>query len=238
MKPVVLITRPSPDAEDFAQQVESIGYAPLIDPLLTSSYYSVIMPATLPQALVATSAHAFPTPAPDAWRSLPVFVMGQNSARQARQAGYKNIISANGNFPELIRLLTQTIIPGGSVLYLRGEVVRHDLPQMLPGYNVSEQIVYAMHPATSLAPQTCDAMQDKAVHTATFFSPRSAHTFAQLLEKQGLIGLATHINVLCLSTAVLESVHHIPWRHIETAAQPDRDGMLAVLRTWMDQSHE
>ena len=81
--PAVLITRPSPDAEDFAQAVQALGYTTLIDPLLGAQYFSVTETG-LPQALVATSAHAFSTLAPTQWARLPVFVMGENSKAAAR----------------------------------------------------------------------------------------------------------------------------------------------------------
>lgn len=234
MNPAVLITRPSPDAEDFAAAVKEIGYVPLIDPLLTATYYATLPVEPPPQAIVATSAHAFATPAPAAWVRLPVFVMGQNSAQAARAAGYQNILSANGKFTELLRLLERTLVPAGEILYLRGETIRHDLKMHLPRSVIREQVVYAMQGAELLADTTRTAIRSGTLDTVTLFSARTAQVFSQLVGRQALTDDLRSIKVLCLSAAVLESVDNLPWRHAEVAGQPDRHGMLAVLKKWME----
>ena len=232
--PSVLITRPTPEAEDFAASVANLGYGTLLDPLLTAQYFSVAEPS-LPQAVVATSAHAFATPALPEWTRLPVFVMGENSKASARAAGYQNILSANGDFTALLKLIQATLVPGGQILYLRGETVRHDLQAQLPLFSIREEIVYAMRPAQQLRETTVAALRTGAPLTVTLFSPQTATVFARLVDGHGLIPALQRTNVLCLSDAVLESVYNLPWQRSGVAGQPDRQGMLAVLQTWMDE---
>ncbi len=238
MPPVVLITRPLPDAEEFARAVEQLGYRALIEPLLEPEYFSIHPDTPAPQAIVTTSAHAFPTPARAGGEQLPVFVMGENSLQRGREAGYHNVLSADGDYEELIALVERILVPGARILYLRGETVRHDMTARLPRHSVSEQIVYAMKPATTLGPETITALRQDEIAVVTLFSARTAEIFTNLVAREGLGTRLGGIKLLCLSGAVLESVDNLPWQRKEIASSPGRQPMLDVLRTWIEQAHE
>src|SRR5690349_7437875 len=98
-KNLVLITRPAADADAFANDVTSLGFTPLIEPMLGI----VPVPHETPDlksypAIVFTSANAvrvFGCKADN--RDVLVFAVGSHTADEARKAGYLRIISAEGD---------------------------------------------------------------------------------------------------------------------------------------------
>jgi uroporphyrinogen-III synthase len=239
MNPVVLITRPQNESEEFASAVSLLGYDPMIEPLLSVEYRPVDLSSEpQPQALIATSPHAFHAGTPAGWKSLPVFVMGETSLQRARADGYTDVISSGGDFQFLVEVVKRKLAPGSRVLYLRGESIRHDLKARLEHYCVDEKIIYAMQEKTVLAGPVAQALKSGRVQVITFFSARTAAIFRDLADVHGLSGSVKDIKTLCLSPAVLDSIKSLPWKEAKIASRPDRMGMLGGLQTWIGSFHE
>lgn len=232
MNTTVLITRPETEALNFRDAVAALGMTTVCDPLLTITPLPQNFDAQ-PDALVATSPQAFRISYPDAWRSLPLFVMGETSRQRAAESGFTQIMSSDGEFEVLLNLITQKVPPGQKILYLRGEVIRHDLFARLPSYAVSERIVYKTNPAASLSEQTLTLIKSGKLNVVTLFSPRSAEIFHDLLSRAGVAGASKDIKLLCLSSAVLESVKALPWQAVRVARTPDQQGMIDALQDWI-----
>jgi uroporphyrinogen-III synthase len=239
MIPAVLITRPQNDSEVFACAVSSLGYKPIIEPLLSVEYRAIDLSSEpKPQALIATSPHAFHAATPADWKTCPVFVMGDASMQRARAEGYLDIISSGGDFQLLIESVNGKLAPGSRVLYLRGENVRHDLKARLDRHHVNEKIVYAMQEKSVLGEPVLQALKSGEIQVITFFSARTAGIFRDLAEAHKLYECLKDIKVLCLSPAVLDSLQSLPWKEAKAACRPDRTGMLAGLQTWIGSFHE
>lgn len=226
MTQTVLITRALDDAEDFAADVSTLGYRSVVEPLFDIEPCPVDLTGVTPDALVVTSARALP----DVFKSVPLFVMGDSSAQKAMALGFQNVQSSEGEFPALLQAVRNKVPAGGLVLYLRGDVTRHDLAENLPDYIVQELIVYRTTARTHLSEETVDAMRSGGIDVVTLFSPRTAHIFHDLIVGAGLKDALKSINLLSLSDAVLESVKLLPWKTIRIAARPDRAGMLSILQ--------
>ena len=239
MTPVVLITRPQSESEEFAQEVSLLGYIPLIEPLLSVEYLAADLSSEqTPQALIATSPHAFHVATPADWKTLPVFVMGGASMQRARAEGYMDIISSEGNFQRLIELVNEKLAPGSRVVYLRGENIRHDLKARLDRHHVVEIIIFAMQEKSVLGELALEALKSGKVQVITFFSARTAGIFGDLVEAHKLYECLEDIKALCLSPAVLDSVQPLPWKEAKATPRPDRTGMLAGLQMWIGSFHE
>lgn len=233
MKPAILITRSQEDSLEFASAVETLGYQPVIEPLISIEKIPFKYSGLLPKAIIATSSHALVR---NEWDDVPFFVMGERSAVKARELGYSNIVSSKGEFDVLISSLLETVPENSPVLYLRGETIRHDLKNRLPAYKVEEVTNYKVITSDGLSESTKSAIQSGQIDVVTLFSSNTAAIFLDLVTKAAIEHALKNINLLSLSPAVLESVKSLPWGRIQTAHKPDSAGMLAILKT-MKQDH-
>lgn len=232
MKPLVLMTRPQPEADRFAEALAEMGYDTLIEPLYRIVPSPSPWPDESPAALVATSPKAFFSQVPPDWAEIPVFVMGETSAAKAARCGCHNIISAAGDFSRLVKMVRKEVTSGKKILYLRGEATRHDLQKELPGLQVVERIVYRSEKVATFPPRAREAIANGRVAIVPLFSPRAAVDFSMFLRQEGLEREAERICLLCLSPAVLDSARHLVWKRAEVAKTPDSAAMLAVMQEW------
>lgn len=221
----LLITRPSAQAGSTATRVRERGYQPYFAPLLSIQALDWHGPATLPQAVLLTSANAVvglaASPLP---RDLPVYTVGAHTAEQTRAAGFTAVLSADGNVTALAALITANCIPtNGTLLYLRGQDVAGELESVLTqlSYKIEPHIVYCAEPATSLPADIEPAVANGQISGALLYSPRSAAIFAKLTSLR-------IIALYCLSPAVAAAAGP-GWAGIKIAAHPDENSLLELL---------
>jgi len=90
-------------------------------------------------------------------------------------------------------------------------------------------VVYRAEKIRRLPPESLTAIQNGDITAATFFSKRTAKSFLALIGENDLTGSLKSIKALCLSPSVLECVQTYKWADTYVAAQPDREGMLALV---------
>ncbi|HEU0071414.1 MAG TPA: uroporphyrinogen-III synthase [Alphaproteobacteria bacterium] len=242
----ILVTRPRADAEELAKLLAARGHEALIEPLLDI--------ATLPgdavtadgvQALVFTSANGVRALIErnggdiSALRALPVYTVGDATARAARDAGFADVVSASGDVNSLAELIIARVRPDiGPLLHVSGSDVAGDLAGQLTekGFTLTRAALYQATKADSLSAEAVEALKRGEVKAALFYSPRTASAFAALAgDIAPALGRATAI---CLSPAVAEAVEDLPgaasWRDILTAAEPTQDALLAALDRFVE----
>ena len=120
----VLVTRPMPDGERTAATLRGRGYDVLVAPLMQVKPIAADLSGDW-SAVIISSANA--VRALDARQiaslnKLPLFAVGQRSADAAREAGFTNVRSANGDAGDLIRLVAASHADqAATYLYLAGE---------------------------------------------------------------------------------------------------------------------
>jgi uroporphyrinogen-III synthase len=183
------------------------------------------------QALVMTSANAAPALRALA-TELPLFAVGDATARAAKRAGCNTVISAAGAGADLARLVAQRCRPErGSVLHLSGEHVRPGVAEELAaaGFDLRRQVVYRALPARALSTATLEALARRQVKAVLLFSPRSAQTFVDLIARHGLRDHLAPTAAICLSAAVAQPCRELVWRAIHLASRPQLGGLLEAL---------
>lgn len=228
--PLVLITRPEEQGRSFAKQVSAIGATPLLDPLLEIVPLETDWETREPlDGLVLTSVHALQTRLPSGWQERPVFAIGATTGQKARSCGARTVYTAAGDFSNLTKRIEKILPPSSRLVYLRGEEVRHSLPENLPRYQIAEYVTYVAQEARSLSSETIAAIRGGYLHTLVVFSPRTAAILAALLVRQDLVRFLSAINLLSLSGAVLESLKDFSWKEARIAKTPDSKALLAEL---------
>jgi uroporphyrinogen-III synthase len=228
---LVLVTRPREQAEKTASLLRAAGYEVLLDPMLAVG--GLPPPTFVPgevAAVAVTSANAAPavTAVPV---DLPVFAVGEATARAIRAVGREPVGVAGGDGRALAGLIARAIAPGGTILHLCGREVREGLAEALAtaGLAYRAAVVYEAVAAADLAPATAAAIREHRLNAVLFYSPRSAALFGAQVRAAGLErGLATVIAV-CLSDAVAAELAGLKFREIRVAAARDQKALLRRL---------
>lgn len=239
-EPLVMITRTQPGAAQTASSAGVLGMTALVTPLLQ------ISALTLPegvfdtaQGVVVSSAHAAMQFAqiPPHPRT-PVLCVGDATAKAARKAGAKNVISADGDAEALINAATKRFSPfAGRLVFLRGMQVAVDVAASLRmfGFQVDEAFAYEARPVTALPDPAYQALRSGALTAAVFHSAAGAQTFARLVEAADLEWACRRMIAAGMSTRALSPLSQLEFRDVVIAPKPQDEALLyAVARsiTW------
>jgi uroporphyrinogen-III synthase len=168
----------------------------------------------------------------DARRDLPVFAVGDASAAAARASGFAEVYSATGNVEDLAALVQRRLDPAqGPLLHPAAGKLAGDLQGALgaAGFAVRRAVLYDAVPVAALSADCMHALNDGLIDAATFFSPRTAAGFVNLVEAAGLADTCSRVAAVCLSPAVAEALCGLAWRRIVVAERPDQAALLAEL---------
>jgi uroporphyrinogen-III synthase len=232
----LLVTRPEPDATRQAELLSARGHVPVLTPLL------VIEPAmNAPleldgaQALIVTSHNALRALAshPDLGRAvrLPLYVVGEATARTAVELGFAKVTTGPGTGETLAHLISDTLKPNvGALVHLSGETVAFGLKSALQarGFKVRQHVLYRAVPATKLPERVLALMNAGELDGVILMSPRTAAIFATLVARHGAVTQASRLDCYCLSAAVAQAMEPLKGRTI-VAAQPREESILALI---------
>lgn len=229
----ILLTRPREDSEKLAGRLEAMGHQVTIEPVIAISFESdASIDLEGVQALIFTSANgvrAFAQRSPT--RDLPAFAVGDATAAAAHEFGFTHVESAGGDVTDLARLVRENLrAQNGALLHAAGSVVAGDLASLLGevGFAVRRTVLYRADPLESLSAETTAALGAGQIDVITFFSPRSASIFADLVRKAGLESVCASIVMVGLSPAVATAAE-LPWRRREIATAPTEAALVDVI---------
>jgi len=229
-----LVTRPREDAESVAGELRRRGLDVMVEPLLDIvPVAGAAVDAAGLQGILATSANGIRALARVlADRDLPVWAVGDASARVARDLGYRRVESAGGDVDTLAALVAGRVDPAaGTLLHAAGGTVAGDLAGRLggAGFQVRRVALYEARAAARLSAELAQALNAGGVDLALFFSPRTAATFATLVAADGLAARCGRVAAYALSPAVAGKLAALSWRSVTTAAAPTQAALLAAL---------
>lgn len=234
----VLVTRPQPEADDFAGDLGRLGYTAIIEPMLTIHSAGFDLESAGDYGgLVFTSVNAVRAVAGSGFdRDVPVYCVGDQTARAAAER-FDNVMSAQGTQAELIDLIGKNYKGSRPLLYLCGEQVTGDLAAALGKKAVAivPLVVYRAEAAVQFSPACLSAIKEKTLAAVTFFSARTARVFFELVAWHGLQDDLDPIKLLSISEAVLKSVPSYGHGRTYTAQTPDRDGMTKLVKNTIRQ---
>lgn len=235
-KKPVLLTRPLEKCGPMKDVIEKMGYFPVLAPLLEIAYLTPDMPEDKNHdALVFTSMFGVKgfventkkTGRPFA--GLPVFAIGDETARQARLSGFTHVTSARGDGHDLIRLITFSL-QKGKLLHPCAQT--HSRKLNFPensGLSLDRLPVYRAAAAQTLPETATHALQSEKTEAVLLFSPRTAQILVKILHRLNLEQACAHLRVLCLSAEVARASSVLPWQSVEIAAHPDQESLLSLL---------
>ena len=230
----LLLTRPHADSKKLARYLAAHGVSSVIEPLLNIRFRKGPSLDTAGVAALAfTSAngvHAFTKRS--LRRDLPVFAVGDATARAARDAAFKEVKSAMGDVNDLAHLLSQALSPkAGPILHPAASQVAGDLAGRLidAGFTYRREVIYKAEEMTILSRETCTAIARRDIDGVVLMSPRTGRIFKELMIRSKLAERAASMTAFCLSAAVAGAAKGLPWRKVQTAERPEQDAFMELL---------
>ena len=226
----VLITRPEREAATLAQVLATRGHQAVIAPLF---HMQVLhppddFPAMLAacQAILVTSANGARALAEASeQRSKPIFAVGDTTASTAEGLGFHSVASASGDAAALADLVRQRLDPAlGPLLQVSGaDVAGSPAPA---GFEVKRVVLYEARQADALPDSARAALAARAIDVATFFSPRAADAFVQLVTAAGLADTCRAVSAIAISPAAAQPLGALPFARTVAAERPTRQAVL------------
>lgn len=219
----VWVTRAQPGAARTAARLTERGLDPVVMPLIEIRPLEPDLPdlATF-DGLIFTSLNgvaAFIDRAPPVEGfALPVFAVGDATARAARAAGFAAVRSADGDVEALIDLIREAA-PGARLLHLAALQPAGDLSSALKGAAEIHVLPVYEAVATDLAPPA-------DFDIVLIHSPRGARELAaRLPDTEAAGGIA-----VAISPAAAQPLAALGFATLQIAETPDETGLFNALK--------
>jgi uroporphyrinogen-III synthase len=227
----LLITRPEPDNLRTAAALRAQGHEVVLAPLLQiESVPNADLGSPPWSAILITSANGVRALAAHPRRgellALPVLAVGRSSADAARDAGFAEVVSADGDANDLARLAARRFAgPRQPLLYLAGEERSGELAA--PGLTVRTVVVYRAARVSRFSPEAHSALEQGRIDGVLHFSRRSVEAYLDCVRD--LAASALEPAHYCLSARAAEPLRLAGAARVVVAARPDEASLLALV---------
>lgn len=231
----VVVTRPEHDSAELKSRIENHGCQVSLAPLLTI-VNQPIAAETLDGCggIIATSRNGLralaQSPALARARGIPVFTVGQATSALAASLHFRDIREGNGTAASLVPIIAAANVDG-PILHLAGDHLAFDLAGALTaqGRKIRSIAAYRSVAATALPPSVIDAIKAGQVDAVVLMSPRSATTWAALMQPHRDTPGLTRVTHICLSPAVERALQTPGQVKTLTARKPTLDEIVALV---------
>jgi uroporphyrinogen-III synthase len=163
---------------------------------------------------------------------VPVFCVGDATARRLASTSFHDVRSASGDVDDLLELVIREITPGTApILYLSGMMISADIGSSLrtAGFEVDRRVVYRAQAIETLSETALAALPEGEVDGVLLYSQRSARLFLEHLKRSKLEALAANMTAYCISHAAADLARELAWRKVAVASRPNQVDLLALL---------
>jgi uroporphyrinogen-III synthase len=230
----ILVTRPKEDAEETAATLRARGHSVLIAPLIEIRFLEgpdISLDGI--QAVLATSSNGVQALALRTMRrDVPLFAVGAQTARIARDAGFASVRSANG---DARALAAETLVwakpDAGVLLHAAGAETKGQLAEALgaAGLDVRTIALYDAVAVSTLPHEVVDALTKGNLDAVFLYSPRSAQIFSDCVVKARMVDRCAALTALCISPDAAARLASLDFRAVHVAPRPDQEALLALL---------
>jgi len=225
--PAILVTRSEPGASETAARLRAAGFAPIVEPVFTIKPVDAAVPEF--DALAFTSANGarqFARLSPR--RDVRVFCVGARTAEAARDMGFAEVISADGDVEALGALIVGKLPRGARLLHAGNAESRGDLAGRLvaAGHAAAFVAIFEAAPMPAPGPNLAAVLSGgRKADAVLIHSPRAAAILAGFMDEAG--GPA-RLPVAAISAAAAAPLAGWTAR-LEIAATPDEPALISAL---------
>jgi uroporphyrinogen-III synthase len=233
----VLVTRPEPDNARTAAKLLARGCEVMLAPLLR------VEPLPAEHVDLAGTWDALALTSVNGVRALaghprlasllltPLYAVGSRTADAAFALGFDNVISADGDARDLVRVMKTHFRSGARVLYLAGEERSADLVGELAASRVvvETKVAYRAAPAAPFPGDVREALAAGRLDGVLHFSRRTAAAYVACAAAGGLSDRALAPVQYCLSRQVAEPLASAGAGHLAVAREPTEDALIGLV---------
>lgn len=225
------MSRTAPVAYDSADRLIGVGYDVLVAPLLRVEHLHSPLDLTGVGSMIFTSRNgvtAFVHCSSE--RRPPAFTVGDATAKAAREAGFRQVLSAGGDVEDLRRLvLDKARFEDGVVLRAGAQEPAGDLVAALArgGLGVRDWPAYRTIKENPRAILDQINAPQRDLDAALIYSPKAARILSGLLTKQPL----PVRTIVCISPAAAAELADHSAYAIYVAERPNENSLFAALQT-------
>ena len=215
----ILFTRPLEDCKEIMVKFQLLGHEVSHMPLIyveKKNYDEIDFKSF--KAIIFTSSNAIKfLNLKKIDKKINCFCVGSATEKKARNFGFQNTFSAEGNVNNLKELILQNFNSSdGKLLYVSGEIVSNELDKNLisEGYDVKRIVNYRVKHVENLNEDFVKKIKIKMPNIVYVYSQNSALSFLNLIKNYNLINLWMDTNLMCISEKTSSVLNEIKWKKI------------------------
>ena len=215
----ILFTRPLEDCKEIMVKFQLLGHEVSHMPLIyvEKKNYDEINFKSF-KAIIFTSSNAIKfLSLKKIDKKINCFCVGSATEKKARNFGFQNTFSAEGNVNNLKELILQNFNSSdGKLLYVSGEIVSNELDKNLisEGYDVKRIVNYTVKHVENLNEDFVEKIKINMPGIVYVYSQNSALSFLNLIKNYNLINLWMDTNLMCISEKTSSVLNEIKWKKI------------------------
>ena len=227
----ILLTRPLEDCLEMILKFKSLGHQVSHLPLLEIDKVNYDEKSFLDfKGIIFTSANAVKYLNLDQIdKNILCFCVGNATEKKARNAGFQNVISADGNVENLKELILQNFKPkDGKLIYVSGEIISIDLDKKLSneGYNIKRIINYKTIHNKKFDKKFTDELKQNLPDIVYVYSQNSASSFLNYIKLNQLESSWMNTNLMCIGEKTSSILNEIKWKKIFLFNPGDEEFLL------------
>ena len=215
----ILFTRPIDDSKDLILKFKSLGHIVSSIPVISikKKEYPKIDFSSF-KGIIFTSSNAIKfldTKLLD--KNIKCFCVGNATELLAKEKGFQNIFSAEGNVNNLKEIILQNFKSSeGKLLYISGETITFELDKFLisEGLKVERVINYSSDPIEKFNEILIDDLKNNVPDIVYIYSQNSAISFKNLIKNYNLQNHWMNTNLMCISEKTSSVLNDIKWKKI------------------------
>lgn len=215
----ILFTRPIDDSKDLILKFKSLGHIVSSIPVISikKKEYSKIDFSSF-KGIIFTSSNAIrflDTKLLD--KNIKCFCVGNATELLAKEKGFQNIFSAEGNVNNLKEIILQNFKSSeGKLLYISGETITFELDKFLisEGLKVERVINYSSGQIEKFNEILIDDLKNNIPDIVYIYSQNSAISFKNLIKNYNLQNHWMNTNLMCISEKTSSVLNDIKWKKI------------------------
>ncbi len=220
----VLITRPEPEASDFAEMMRKKGLNPIVFPVIeyqeVATEYDDVANYS---SLVFTSAEAVRVFAKNSnIRDKTIYTVGDRTAEVAQIAGFTDVYSASGNSTTLMHLVEEKA-DKDSIIHLCSA----DTPEA----EWARKVIYQSNFVHEIIDSVNLAIKENQIDVVTLLSAKTAESFIQFIKNNNLESYLANMEAVCINLNVKKVAKTATWKSVSVSSTPTAISMLDLLIT-------
>ena len=215
----ILLTRPLEDSKDLIIRFKELGHQVSHLPVITIEKKDYEDPNYNEfKGIIFTSSNAIKNlDISKINKDIFCFCVGNATEKIAKEKGFQNIFTAEGNVSNLKEIINQNFNPSeGKIIYICGDILSRDLDRELidEGYSIKKYINYRTKHNEIFDEQFINKLRLNIPEIIYIYSQNSALSFLNFIKNNQLESLWMNTNLMCIGEKSSSILNEIKWKKI------------------------